>query len=245
VTVGAGTVAVVVAAGSGERLGDDRPKALATLAGRPLLSHALERLWASEVIDAIVVVYAPGHADAFGELCRTHDVEALVPGRATRTGSVRAGVAATGGNVGRIAVHDAARPLTPAGVIGRTVRAVTGDVVAAAPGLPVPDTLKRVEVGGGVIGTVDREGLWAVHTPQVIDAAVLRTTLAWATSHEATDDLGLVERAIAADVVQGRVVLVDGDVRDLKVTYRRDLALLAALLAAEADTPAPAEGAAT
>lgn len=227
---GIGTVAVVVAAGSGERLGAEVPKALVPLRGRPLLDHALERLRGSGAVEAAVVVYAPGYEDAFESVCRAHDVAALVPGGATRTASVRAGVDAVTPDAGRIAVHDAARALTPGEVIARTVAAVRGDVVAAAPGLPVADTLKRVADGTRVVETVDRRGLWAVHTPQVVSASVLRVALDRTGDDEATDDLGLVERALEAGAVTGRVVVVEGDALDLKITYPRDLWLVEQLL---------------
>jgi len=237
-------VAVVVAAGAGERLGAAVPKALIPLAGRPLLSHALDRLERSGVIDQVVVVHPPGYEGRFADICRTHGVGTLVPGGVTRTDSVRAGVEAIGPEAARIAVHDAARALTPGDVVARAVAAVEGDVVAAAPGLPIPDTLKRVS-GGEVTATLDRSGVWAVHTPQVVRADALRASLAWGRGEAATDDLGLVEQAIAAGKVSGRVVLVDGDVRDLKITYPRDLALAERMLAAEDRAAAPASGGAT
>lgn len=227
-----GVAAVVVAAGVGERLGAGRCKALVELDGRPLVAHALERLEAAGVFGAIVVVHTPGEAEAFASACREHDVAALVPGGAQRTDSVRHGVDALDPATQRIAIHDAARCLTPSEVIARTVEAVHGDVIAAAPGLPVPDTLKRV-VDGRVVATVDRHEVWAVHTPQVVEARALRTALAWAGADVATDDLGLIERAIDAGVVSGQVRVVLGDVRDLKITYPQDLALARDLLRGE------------
>lgn len=226
---------VVVAAGLGRRLSDDsRPKALVRIGDRTLLGHVLAR--AASVVDELVVVHTPGHAEAFAAVIRDAGVAAqLVAGGATRTASVRAGVAAIGPAVDRIGVHDAARALTPTDVIERTFAAVAGDVVAAAPGLPVADTLKAVEdaatTGGAVtvVGTRARQGLWGVHTPQVVVAGILRSVLADGQS-DATDDLGLVERAIAAGTVDGRLALVPGHPLDLKITYPYDLELARALV---------------
>jgi 2-C-methyl-D-erythritol 4-phosphate cytidylyltransferase len=109
--------------------------------------------------------------------------------------------------IGLVAVHDAARGLAPADLVARTVEAVAGDVVAAAPALPVADTLKRVD-GDTVVATVDRVPLVAVQTPQVFRVDVLRA--AHEGDPDATDDLALVERAIADGRVTGRVVVVEG-----------------------------------
>ncbi len=229
-------VAVVAAAGRGERLGaggDARGKALVEIDGEPMVRLAVERLRASGV-EAIVVVHPPGEERAFA---RAVDGEILlVAGGASRTDSVRAGFAAVPETCELVAVHDAARPLVGPDVIRRTIDAVRGDVVAAAPGLPVADTLKRVE-DGTVVGTVDRTALWAVQTPQVIRRDVLATVLEHADG-TATDDLGLVERGVADGVVAGRVAVVRGDHRATKITGPEDLALVRALRAAGTVVPA-------
>lgn len=230
----AATGFVVVAAGTGERLGGvaPGPKALVEIAGRPLLDLALDRVLRTERCDRLVVVHTPGHRQAFESVVASWPVDDLVPGGPTRTQSVHAGLEVLG-DVATAAVHDAARPLTPSAVMLRVLDAVSGDVVAAAPGLPVPDTLKRVEDAGRVVATLDRRGVWAVHTPQVFHGATLRSVVAWSKDRVATDDLTLVEEAIEAGVVSGHVTLVRGDVRDLKITYPSDLATAAALLSAE------------
>lgn len=224
--------AVVVAAGEGTRLGDAHgatPKALVEVAGRTLLELALEGLRAVGRFGRIVVVHTPGHEESFRAV--VGDGVSLAPGGVTRSDSVRAGVGALGDALpDLVAIHDAARALVPPAVVDRTLAAVEGDVVAAAPGLPVADTLKDATEDGEVRGTVDRSGLWAVHTPQVIRGDVLTAVLAWASERAATDDLGLVEDALAAGIVDGRVRLVRGDPRDLKVTYPEDLALAAAVV---------------
>lgn len=216
--------AIVVAAGVGERLGAPVPKALVEVAGRPLVVHAVDRLAAAGA--APVVVVAPAAAlERFREVLADQDV-VVVAGGARRADSVRAGLEELPPDVMLVAVHDAARGLAPAELVRRVVGAVADDVVAAAPALPVSDTLKRVE-GDTVVGTVDRTPLVAVQTPQVFVAEVLRT--AHADAADATDDLGLVEAAIADGRVRGRVAVVDGAATAMKVTRPADVAVAAVL----------------
>lgn len=219
------TGVIVVAAGRGERLGHGRPKALVDLGGRPLLHHALAGLAAAGLPPA-VVVHTRGERAAFEAATADLEVAALVAGGDSRTASVAAGLAALD-DVDVVLVHDAARALTPASVIRAVAAAVTGDVVAAAPGLPVSDTLKRVE-GDTVVATVPRDGLVAVQTPQGFTRAALRT--AHAVGGDATDDLALVEQALAAGRLHGRVAVVPGAVEALKVTYASDLLVAEAIL---------------
>ena len=218
--------AVLVAAGSGERLGAQVPKALVEVAGRTLVAHAADRLLAARP-QVLVVVGPVDDLDAVRAQVPDTDVRVVVvPGGATRTASVRAGLDALPDDVGVVAVHDAARAFAPVELVRRTVAAVHGDVVAAAPGLPVGDTLKRVD-GDTVVGTVDRSDLVGVQTPQVFRTDVLRR--AHATGAEATDDLGLVERLVSNGEVTGRVVVVPGAAAATKVTWPHDLVVLAAL----------------
>lgn len=223
--------AVVVAAGEGTRLGDrsgDVPKALVEVDGRTLLDLALTTILAVGRFDPVVVVHPPGLRDSFARIAG-EDVR-LVPGGARRSDSVRAGVAALDDRPDRVAIHDAARALVPPGVVARTLDEVAGDVIAAAPGLPVADTLKAVDDDGTVRRTVDRHGLWTAHTPQVVRGDVLAAVLAWAGDRHATDDLGLVEDAVHAGVVEGGIRLVPGDPRDLKITWPGDLVVAAMLV---------------
>ncbi len=205
------------------------------MAGRTLLELALRGVRDAGVRD-IVVVHTPGHEDAFAAVCQPQGVGRLVPGGETRTDSVRAGLAAVSDDVEVVATHDAARALTPARVIRAVLDTVAGDVVAAAPGTLVPDTLKRA-TDGRVVATVDREGVHAVHTPQAFVPAVLAAALDHA--GDATDDLALVERAIADGIVAGDVRLVAGSHWDLKITYPEDLEAAEALLAAVTPRGAP------
>lgn len=226
---------VVVAAGSGDRLGVGRPKALVELGGRPLLAHALEGVRQAGV-DELVVVHPPEARDPIARVCAPYDVDALVAGGATRTDSVRAGVEALSAAVTVAAVHDAARPLTPAALIREVLDAVDGSVIAAAPGQPVADTLKQVH-DAEVVATRPRDGLAAVATPQAFRRDALDTALAWAVGRRASDDLALIEQARAAGAVQGRIVLVTGSPLGLKITWPQDLSVAAALLAHRERTP--------
>lgn len=229
--MGSGRVSVagvIVGAGAGVRLGADRPKALIELAGRPLIDHAVRRLRAAG-IGPLVVVHPPGAADAF-RAAVGGDVE-LVTGGRRRTDSVRAGLAALADMPDRIAVHDAARGLCPPEVAAAAVAAVRDGVIGAAPGLPVDDTLKKVE-DGRVVATVDRRGLWRVQTPQVLGGAALERILD-ADDAAATDELGLVEDALERGELTGRIRVVAGSYLASKLTYPRDLALLRALARAE------------
>ena len=219
-----GVWAVVVAAGRGERLGGDRPKAFAKLGGRVLLAESLERLEASDWVDAVVVVAPEGWEEPailVAEELGAGKVAACVPGGATRAGSVRAGVAEVPEDAAAVLVHDAARPLLPLAVIERVLVPLGEGWDGAVPALPVADTLKR-GVDGAVVETVDRAGLYAVQTPQAFVAATFRRALV--SGGDASDCAGLVE------AVGGRVKLVEGDRRLLKVTTPADLAFVEALL---------------
>jgi 2-C-methyl-D-erythritol 4-phosphate cytidylyltransferase len=210
--------AVVVAAGRGERLGDERPKAFARLGGRVLLAESLERLDASPWVDAIVVVAPPEWEEAvivLAEELAAGKVAASVTGGATRAESVRAGLAEVPDDADVVLVHDAARPLVTDELVERLIRALGEGFDGAVPGLPVVDTVKRVR-GGVVAETLPRAELVAVQTPQAFVAPVLRA----AAAGEGTDCASLVEAA------GGRVRVVAGDPRLLKITTPDDLALV-------------------
>ena len=207
------TWAIVVAAGQGERFGG--LKQYEPLAGRRVLDWSLAA--ASAACDGIVLVVPSDRASVVEGLA-----DAVVAGGATRSASVRAGLAAVPGDAEIVVVHDAARPAATDALF----RVVTGAVVAGAdgavPGLPVVDTVKRV-VGDVVAETLDRAELVTVQTPQAFRAAALRA--AHKAGSDATDDAALVEAA------GGRVVVVPGDPRNRKVTTPDDLAALAEVLA--------------
>lgn len=216
--------AVIVAAGRGERLGLDRPKAFANLRDRPLLAESLERLEASEWIDSIVVAAPPDWEEPvilLAEELGCGKVVESVTGGATRAASVRAALAKVSEDAAVVLVHDAARPVVPEEVIERLLTALNEGWDGAVPVLPLTDTVKRVE-GDQVIETVDREGLAMAQTPQAFVATALRDAVA--SGGEATDCSALVEAH------GGRVKAVPGDPRLLKVTKPADLEAVERLL---------------
>jgi 2-C-methyl-D-erythritol 4-phosphate cytidylyltransferase len=215
--------AVLAAAGSGERLGADRPKAFVRLGEQPLLAESLARLDASDWIDAIVVAAPPGWEEPailLAEELGCGKVSACVAGGATRADSVRLGVAEVPADAAAILVHDAARPLLDDSVVERVVTALGEGWDGAIPTLPIADTVKRVD-GERVVETLHRDELRLVQTPQAFVGDVLRSAL---TGSDWTDCSAAVEAA------GGRVRVVEGDPRLLKVTDAADLDRVAALL---------------
>jgi len=221
------TWAILVAAGSGERLGADRPKAFVALGERVLLAESLERLDANEWIDAVVVAVPAGWEEAaivLAEELVASKVAAVVTGGATRGESVRAALAEIPDEAVVVLVHDAARPLVGGAVIERVLRPLAEGYDAVVPGLPLADTVKRVQAGV-VAETVDRSELVTVQTPQAFTADALRAAYRGDAPVGATDCASLVEAR------GGRVRVVDGDPRLLKITTPADLALVESWLA--------------
>ena len=217
--------AILVAAGRGERLGLDRPKAFARLRSRPLLAESLERLDESEWVDAIVVAAPSGWeepATLLAEELGCGKVVSCLAGGPSRAESVRLALAAVPEDAAVVLVHDAARPVLPAEVIERVLAPLSEGWDGVVPALPIADTVKRVE-RDAVVETLDREELVAVQTPQAFVAPVLRGALAGDVSG-ASDCASLIERA------GGRVRIVPGDPRLLKVTDLSDLDLVASWL---------------
>ena len=213
--------ALLVAAGSGERLGADRPKAFANLGGRPLLAESLERLDRSDWVDAIVVAAPPGWEEPvilLAEELVASKVVAAVTGGATRSESVQTALAEVPTDAVAVLVHDAARPLLDEAVVARVLAPLSEGVDGVVPALWLTDTVKRVR-GSEVEETLPRGELVAVQTPQAFPADVLRRAVA-SGSPDATDCASLVEAA------GGRVRVVEGDPRLLKVTTPADLELV-------------------
>ena len=209
-------VALIVAAGSGERLGADRPKAFVTLAGKPMIEWSVQALRAVPAIERIAVALPAGERAPTGTIG--------VPGSDVRSGSVRAALAAAGDG-DPVVVHDAARPLVGTDVVERALAGVAGvDGVAAA--TPVTDTVKLASEDGLVRTTLDRTSLWAVQTPQVFVREVLERALAVDPDvlAAATDDAWLVER------LGGTVRLVSSPAENIKVTTPTDLRVAERLL---------------
>jgi 2-C-methyl-D-erythritol 4-phosphate cytidylyltransferase len=215
-------VALIVAAGSGERLGADGPKALVELAGRTLLQWSVDALRAVPAIEQIVVAL-PAGADA---PAGTSGVQ----GGAVRSESVRLALAAAGGGRDRdlVLVHDAARPLVTSELARATIRALEDDqsIDGAIAAAPMTDTVKRVR-DGVVSETLARSELWGVQTPQVFRRGALERALDVSDQvlAQATDDAWLIERA------GGRVGIVEASRENLKITTPHDLAVAEMLLA--------------
>jgi 2-C-methyl-D-erythritol 4-phosphate cytidylyltransferase len=211
--------ALLVAAGSGERLGAGRPKAFVALAGRPLAAWSLDAIAAAGVPRAVVAV-PPGQGAAAEEALGTGAFPlglAFVDGGATRSESVRNALAAAG-RVDAVLVHDAARPLATPELFTRTLAALA-DADAAIAAARVTDTVKEAGPDGLVVRTHDRARLWAIQTPQAFRAHVLRRALDVPADvlAQATDDAWLVERA------GGSVRVVEAPPSNFKVTTPHDL----------------------
>jgi 2-C-methyl-D-erythritol 4-phosphate cytidylyltransferase len=219
--------AIVPAAGRGERLGPGAPKALRLLGGVPLLVHAVRNLAAARLVDLVVVAAPPDQVTAVRALLADHHTGAtlhVVSGGPTRPESVRAALAALPDAVAVVLVHDAARPLAPVELIDAVASAVRAGAEAVVPGLPVTDTVKRVD-GDVVTETVDRSALRSVQTPQGFRRTVLEEAHLDLTDEGITDDAGLVERAGYS------VIVVPGAEEAFKVTRPLDLVLAEAVLA--------------
>jgi 2-C-methyl-D-erythritol 4-phosphate cytidylyltransferase len=208
-------VAILAAAGGGERLGASRPKAFVVLAGRPMLEWSVAAIRAAG-IDEVVVALPGGEEAPSG--CTG------VPGGATRSESVRRALAAAGPS-GAVVVHDAARPLVTPEVFGAALAALE-DADAAIAAAPVTDTVKQAGPDRRVTGTLDRSKLWAIQTPQAFRRAALERALDVPDDvlAAATDDAWLVERA------GGSVVVVPSSPANFKVTTPHDLRVAELLL---------------
>ena len=217
--------ALLVAAGSGERLGEERPKAFVRLGELPLLAESLRRLDESSWIDAIVVAVPAGWEEPailLAEELSASKVVACVTGGATRADSVRAALAEVPDDALVVLVHDAARPFVSEAVLERVLAPLSEGWEAVVPGLPLADTVKRVD-GDRVLETVDRGGLVAVQTPQAFLLPTLRAA-------HAGDPVGATDCASLVEARGVRVKVVEGDAKLLKVTSAADLELVSAWL---------------
>ena len=216
--------AVIVAAGNASRMGGI-DKVMADLNGEPMILRTVRTFQNCEAIKEIVIVTRPDLILPIRDLCTRFDkVQAVVAGGASRQESVALGMNALSGKVKLVAVQDGARPLITNAVIDRTVRAAH-TYSAAAPAIPVKDTIKVVK-GGVVVETPDRAALQAVQTPQVFDLDLLRGALKKAEADGAavTDDCSAVE------LMGMSVKIVEGDERNIKVTTPMDLKIAELLL---------------
>ena len=218
--------AVVPAAGSSRRMGG-QDKILLPLDDIPVLMHTLRALSASERIQEIVVVTREDLIVPVGQLCRDcalDKVTKVLVGGATRADSVLIGVEEVSGRAELIAVHDGARPLVTVEVIDAAIRKAA-ECGAAAPAVPVKDTVKRA-LDGVVVETPDRTQLFAVQTPQVFDSDLLLGALRRAVEDGAaiTDDCGAVER------IGMKVCLTEGSYENIKITTPADMLMAEAIL---------------
>ena len=220
------TSVIVVAAGNASRM-EGIDKIMVPLGELPAIVHALWVFQDCPLVDEVVVVTSRERLDEIGRLCRKYRLDRVtkvVVGGAERIDSVRKGLSEVRPDAELVAIHDGARPLLPQSVLEEVLLrgAETG---AAAPALPLTDTVKRVEEGLAV-DTVDRAALMAVQTPQVFDFDLLRGALQKAASDKAavTDDCSAVER------MGFSVKIVEGDERNLKVTTPLDLKIAELLL---------------
>lgn len=213
-----GAVAIVLAAGSGERLGQDRPKAFVELAGRPLLAHAVSAALTCPGVSMVVVAAPPGGEDLAHAMVEPLGAHAVVTGGATRRDSVRAALEVVPPDSVVVVCHDAARPFATPELFGRVLAALEGSD-GVVPVVPVPDTVKRVSQGV-VLGTEPREELALAQTPQAFVASALREAHERASRDgvEVTDDAAALERA------GFRVRTVSGEPGNFKITTSDDLA---------------------
>lgn len=212
-----GAVAIVLAAGSGDRLGAGSPKAFVALGGRPLLARAVSTALACPEIELVVVAAPEGSEDLAHAIVEPLGSHAVVAGGPSRHASVRAALAAVPAEAAVIVCHDAARALASPSLFSAVLAALPGSD-AIVPVVPVPDTVKRVE-GGVVVATEPRERLALAQTPQAFAAGALREAHARAAEagEEFTDDAAALEWA------GYRVRVVPGEVDNIKITTAEDL----------------------
>jgi 2-C-methyl-D-erythritol 4-phosphate cytidylyltransferase/2-C-methyl-D-erythritol 2,4-cyclodiphosphate synthase len=229
---------IVVAAGSGTRLGQDAPKAFVGIGGHTILRHALRGVFAAPEAQVVVVAPAGREGEALTDAREVAgsraELVSVVTGGATRQASVAAGLAALWPTVQVVLVHDAARALTPPAVFERVVDAVDRTGWGVVPALPVIDTIKRVD-GDRIVEAVDRSQLAAAQTPQGFRRDVLETSYEIA-AEEFTDDAALVAAA------GHRVAIVEGDVNAFKITTPADLERARSLAAPVPAVPDAASG---
>ena len=216
---------IIVAAGLGRRLNSKVPKALVLLKGKPLLAYSLKVFENHPDIDGVVVVGADGFLSQFSRFTRSFKkVCAVVAGGVLRSDSVKCGLKAISNATGIVLVHDAARPFVDAAMIDRLITSLKKNK-AAIVGVPVKFTVKKVNRKTLVIEeTPARDLLWEAQTPQGFHKDILVKAHAKKFKEEATDDAILVER------MGGKVKMVMGDYRNIKVTTPEDIILARQLL---------------
>lgn len=218
--------AVIVAAGSSQRMGSD--KLMALLGDMPVLAVTLTAFQKSPLVDEIVVVTRSEKLEEVADLCKKYAVKKaakVVIGGATRAESALAGVCAVSSSAKLVAIHDGARPFISQELIERTVYAA--DIYkAAAPGVKSVDTLKSVDSAGFICGTFDRESIIRIQTPQIFHADLIKGALTKAV----TDNLPITDDCSAIEMMGVKCFVVDGDEHNIKLTSPADMTLAASIL---------------
>ena len=236
--------AVVAAAGASQRMGGE-DKLFAELAGVPVLARALLALQNSDLIDEIVVVARADSLERVSALCGEHGISKatkVMAGGATRLISVLTGALAVSDKASLLAIHDGARPCVGRDVIEKAVDAAAS-CHAAAPGIPVTSTVKKVE-GGIVRYTANREGLYEVQTPQVFDVDLIKAAL----TNSMNNGFDVSDDCLAAELIGAPVCITEGSPENIKITTIADLRLAEAILlgrGVSSSNPAPLNAAAT
>jgi 2-C-methyl-D-erythritol 4-phosphate cytidylyltransferase len=225
------TVAIVPAAGSGNRMGRGLSKQYLSLGGVPLLVHTLNVFEKCPLVDALLVVVPPPDVEAVRtEMLPRWNLKKLagvIPGGKERQDSVRAGIETLDRDTDIVIIHDAVRPFITAKLIEDCIRAAAEEG-AATVGVPVKDTVKEVGADGRVMRTCDRNLLWLTQTPQAFRRDIIENAhrAAVRDGYRGTDDTSLVERLGIA------VRMIRGDYGNIKITTPEDLVIAEALLAA-------------
>ena len=232
-------VAVVLAGGTGTRIGQPVPKQLIPIAGRPILEHSIAAMQRSPVVDEIVVVMAPGHLEPVREMVRRggyDKVSRVVPGGSTRNDSTAAALAALGPEEANVLVHDAARPLVTEAILAANVAALA-DHRAVITAIGSSDTVVEVDpVHNRLVEILPRPRLRRCQTPQSFRLSTLRAAYAAAArdpDFTATDDATVVLRYLP----EVPIVVVPGDPENLKITEPFDLFFAEQLLRRRAESP--------
>ena len=225
--IGNHVTAIVLAAGSGQRVGSDVPKQFLPLRGRPMIHLCLEVFETSPAVDSLVVALPAGDTSKHPDLEEFSKVAAQVPGGETRQASLQNALDQLPGDTETVMVHDAARPLVERSLIDALLAALDDTCDGAIPAIRLEDTIKKVSEDRLVEQEMDRRSVWRVQTPQVFRRAALEDAVAKAIESglEATDCSQMLTSA------GYRVRVVDGDPLNIKVTHAADLWLAEQVLA--------------
>lgn len=227
-------VALIPAAGTGSRVGNERPKQYMSLLGKPMLAYSIAVLANHpRIADVFVVISSEDNLfQSFDWNLSEAKMQVLRVGGATRSQSVANGLRALGEDVGTddwVLVHDAARPCLSGEMLDRLIDGVGGDEVGGLLATRIADTIKSADADNRVSETRPRDGLWGAQTPQMFRRGLLERALSAAISDEVTDESSAIER------LGLRPLLIESDVENLKVTFSGDLRLATAILKARKD----------